>query len=148
MVKHQKSTCALIPYSVVKNLTVVVIVIVTIIVIVMVVCSLILRPSHQVPSKIETLASNYYENVFYQNMLNSPNYSGDPEKALAPHAARGLSPVTLRQLILNEHLALSSTEADYLLKYCDEEATSIKFYPDPPFSRTAYHTEITYSCNF
>ena len=37
---------------------------------------------------------------------------------------------------------------DYLTKYCDKDATTVRIFPDPPYERTTYHAEFTYSCNF
>lgn len=114
--------------------------------IIAIVCLFLLRPEHQAKLQISALASDYYENFFYETMFESDNFSGDPAKALQKYESSGLESVTLRQLLLIDQ---SNTDtSDYLLKYCDENATSVKFFPESPYSRTAYHTDYTYSCNF
>ena len=109
-------------------------------------CTFIFSPERQSKSELEALARNYYENIFYQNMLDSNEYSGDPAKSLEKYKDSGLTSVSLRQLILlNEDKNVST---NYVLEYCDQKQTSVEFYPEPPFERTSYHVEYTYSCNF
>ncbi|MBR3249011.1 hypothetical protein IKF89_03225 [Candidatus Saccharibacteria bacterium] len=130
-----------------KNTITIVIVIAAILVFIAVICSVLLNPERQVKLKFEALATNYYENIFYTNLINSKNFSGSPQKSLEKYTETGLSPMTLRQLILHDADATKDT-ADYLLKYCDENETRVTFYPEPSYSKTAYHAEYTYSCNF
>ena len=130
-----------------KKISIVIIIAVSLIVGIATLASIFLQPERQVHQKIASLASNYYENVFYEKMLNSDQFSGDPAKTLAPRAERGLAIITLRQLLLQDQLADTET-ANYLLKYCDENSTSVHFYPEAPYSRTSYRAEYTYACNF
>ena len=128
-----------------RNVILTVIVITTFIVCATILLTFFLDPARQVESKINSLATNYYEKVFYEDLnINNPN---DAATALEKYQTTGLSTVTLRQLLLSD-VGKNTNDADYLLKYCDAEATRVKFYPDPPFTRTSYHIEYTYSCNF
>lgn len=104
------------------------------------------RPENIVKTEIDQLASHYYEDIFYENMLNSKNFSGDAAQTLSKYTESGISPLTLRQLVSID--SFSSSKKDYLYSYCDESSTLVRFYPDPPYSRTSYHTDIVYSCNF
>ena len=109
-------------------------------------CTFIFNPERQAKSELEALARNYYENIIYQNMLNSDNFSGDPAKTLEEYTDKGLSLVKLRQLILlNED---SNINTSHVLEYCDKEQTLVKYYPEPPFEKTSYRIEFDYSCNF
>ena len=107
----------------------------------------IFNPERQVPAKFEALATNYYENIFYENLQNSPNYPGDAAEALQKYTETGLATVTLQQLIHYNQIS-DTDEAKYLLKYCDDKTTKVKFYPEAPFEKTSYRTEYTYNCNF
>ena len=102
-----------------------------------------------VKSQISALATDYYENYFYQKLQNSEQFKQlqDPATALEKYHTDGLSPVTLNDLLLYDNQK-NIKYSEYLTKYCDENATVVKFYMDPPYDRTSYHTEITYSCNF
>ncbi len=102
-----------------------------------------LRPENRIKSEFENLARDYYENIFYENMLSAENYSGNPEKSLAPFRERGLAKISLRQISLSD-LSVS----DFLLERCESGSTFVRFYPDPPYGRADYHAEYTYSCNF
>lgn len=130
-----------------KNAITIVIVIAAILVFITVICSVLLNPERQVKLKFEALATNYYENIFYADLLKSDNFSGNPQKSLEKYNQTGLAPITLRQLILHDDAATKDT-ADYLLKYCDENETYVKFFPEPSYSKTSYRIEYTYSCNF
>ncbi|MBR3172484.1 hypothetical protein IKF21_01010 [Candidatus Saccharibacteria bacterium] len=121
--------------------------IMTVVVIGTVACIFIFNPEQQVKSKLSSLAQHYYEDYFYTNLENSDQFSGDAEKALQKYEDKGLPPVTLRQLIL-ANKASDSSDATFLSKHCDNGATSVKFYPEVPYTRTSYHVEYAYSCNF
>lgn len=130
-----------------KNVILTTIAVLVVVVVVAVLCTALLNPERQITRKFDVLASNYYENVFYASMLDSDNYTGDPKAALEKYQASGFSPVTLRQLI---YLGGDSAAADgdYLSQYCDLGESSVTFYPEPPYSKSSYHTSITYACNF
>lgn len=130
-----------------KNIILAIIIIATIMVCILIVASFFLKPEAQVKQKIESLANHYYEDIFYEKMLNSDQYSGNPADSLAAHADRGLAVMTLNQLLLADE-TYSASMADYLKSYCDESTTTIHFYPEAPYSRTSYRTEYHYACNF
>lgn len=109
------------------------------------ICSFFLNPEKLVPQKFESLARYYYEDTFYEEMINSDNYSGDPEKALSEYKETGLAPVTLRGIYL---MNKENGDARYLLNYCDGEETVLRFFPEPPYARDSYRVDYSYSCNF
>ena len=122
-------------------------VLVVIVVAVAVVCSFLLQPDRLVTQKTEAIAADYYEKYFYEHMLQSDGYNGDPSAALSKYHAAGLSSNTLEQIILLLGYD-SSDDAKYLRGHCDTAETAIRFYPDPPYERNSYHTDIVYSCDF
>ena len=130
-----------------KNTVTIVIILATILVFIAVICSVLLNPERQVKLKFEALATNYYENIFYNDLITSDDFSGNPQQALEKYAGTGLAPITLRQLILHDDTAAKDA-ADYLLKYCDENETRVIFFPEPSYSKTSYRAEYIYACNF
>lgn len=130
-----------------RNTILIVIVASSLIVCLAVISAFLLNPERQVKQKFEALANNYYEYNFYENLLNSENFSGDLRLALQKYEEPGLSPVTLRQLLLYDPAGTADVGA-YLKRYCDPNSTTVKFYPEFPYSRTSYHAEYTYDCNF
>lgn len=130
-----------------KNIIITVIVLTTLIVLIALICSFFLNPTKQVENKLTALASDYYENEFYPQVDPDPNSPSTAANALEKYQTIGLSKITLRQLLLHDPQKTADV-SDYLLKYCDGENTFIKFYPDPPYTRTSYHVEYTYSCNY
>lgn len=117
-----------------------------IIVIAVIIAYFKISPQYQVPNTLDDLAVKYYENVFYKNLTTSDKYTGNPQAALEKYTDRGLSPISLRQILLQTKA--SDSIKSYLEKYCDTEATSFTFYPDEPFTRAAYHYKIDSSCEF
>lgn len=102
-----------------------------------------------IKSKISALATDYYENYFYENLISSDKFKQvkNLDSTMEKYHTSGLSPVSLSDLLLYDNQK-NHEYRDYLTTYCDEDRTSIKFYMDPPYERTSYHYEITYSCNF
>ncbi len=99
-------------------------------------------------AKIEELASDYYENYFYETLINSEKFqeNEDLDSAMEKYKTYGFSIVTLRQLLLRK--SQENTEYSNISQYCDENATFVRFYPESPYSKTSYHADYTYSCAF
>ena len=102
-----------------------------------------------VKSKISALATDYYENYFYENLVNSDKFKQlkNLDTEMEKYHTNGLAPVTLSNLLLYD-TQKNATYRNYLPAYCDENATQITFYMDPPYGRQDYHYDINYSCNF
>lgn len=112
-----------------------------------IICANIFSPENQVKSRLAALAADYYENAFYEKLIHSNNFSGDPETALRDYQDSGLPVISVRQLYLYNPTK-TTNDVSYLIKYCDENATTAKIYPEPPYSQSSYRVEYTYSCNF
>jgi len=108
------------------------------------VCIPILSPENQTKSKISHFATNYYENYFYPKI-----FSGNKNMAevLGRYTNTGFSRISLRQIFLSNP-EISDTDIDFLVRYCDENSTTIQFFPEAPYDKTSYRVEYTYSCSF
>jgi hypothetical protein len=103
-----------------------------------------LLPKYRVPATIDALAHKYYENVFYENMVTSEKYTGNPAEALSKYVGRGLSRMSLHQIILQTQ---ADAETRTLLeKYCDTDVTAVTFYPEEPYGRDSYHFTVNPPC--
>ena len=102
-----------------------------------------------VKAKISGMATDYYENYFYEKLLDSDKFKQikNQEEKMEKYHTEGLSPITLGDLLLYDN-EKNKEHRKYLTEYCDENQTLIKYYMDPPYERDSYHVEITYSCNF
>lgn len=123
-----------------KKIVLVIIALTVIIVIATIVAIPFLEPERRVKADITALATDYYENYLYpDDLASSPNVS--------KYETYGFAPITLRQLLLHDH-GKNSSHTSFLSQYCDPTATIIKYYADPPYGRTDYHIDYTYSCEF
>ena len=113
------------------------------------ICASVFNPEALVKSQISALATDYYENYFYNNLQSSENFQQikDLNTAMEKYHVSGLSPITLNDLLLYDNQK-NQRYRDLLTKYCDENSTTIKFYMDPPYDQKSYHTDITYACIF
>lgn len=145
--KNKKRQPTKAPLSSTQKIIIIIIILAVIFTLIGVVASIFLQPERLTKSRIESLASDYYENYLYENLINSENFSGDLEATMNKHIEIGFTPITLRQLILHDQEKTASI-ADSLRSNCDVERTTIKFYPEPPFGRTNYHVKYNYICNF
>lgn len=111
--------------------------------------ALLYKHDNVVKSKLDSLARDYYENYLYDAFANSVQTSGNTtiEEVMEKHSARGLSRITLRQMLLHDAKG-NADLAEYLRSYCNENKTYMQVFPDPPFDKTSYHIKYTYSCNF
>ena len=121
-----------------KKVILSVIILAILIIIATVVSFFLLDNERRVKSQISALATDYYENYFYQD------YTGAD---LSNYEIHGYAPVTLRQLLLYDHQK-NSAYTEFLTNFCDENHTFVRFYPESPYTKTSYRTEYTYSCNF
>ena len=131
-----------------KKIVLIVILLAAITVIIGSILSTVLTTENQVKATIDSIASDYYENYFYETLYSSPEFDRDnPGAILEEYQEKGLSTLALRDLLLYDDQR-HYNDYDYLTKYCDINQTFIQFFPDPPYDKSSYHTKITYSCNF
>ena len=144
-----KSRMPIYTYPFVKKIVLSIILIATIIVVVAAVTPLFYNKQKSVESQISSLATDYYENYFYKNLSSSEDFTKieDLDSAMEKYRTHGFAAVTLRQLLLYDNQK-NANYTDFLTKYCDENSTSVRFYPEPPYDKTSYHAEYTYSCAF
>ena len=112
-------------------------------------CSIFFNPERLAKLEIKNLASDYYENYFYDNFANSQKFINleDIDAAMDKYVNFGFAKVSLRQLLLRGGRD-NSLPISALINHCNENETFVKFYPESPYSETSYHTEYTYSCDF
>ena len=93
------------------------------------------------------LATDYYENDFYDTILQIDTSSQPLAERLERYSKIGFAEVYLRQLLILKGEKYQKA-ATYLKKHCDENRTYVRYYPDSPYGRKDYHIEYAYSCNF
>ena len=126
--------------NITQKLIIAVIIVVSIIVLISVSLVFLLDPEHRVKSDITTLATDYYENFLYQDFANT-------NIDMSKYESYGFARITLRQLLLHDH-EKHTDQAAFLSNYCDENTTAVKFFPEPPYTKTSYRIEYHYSCSF
>ena len=116
---------------------------------------MIATPEYLIKNEITAIATDYYENYFYNKILNnnslatdSPDFSESTmEKIMEKYIDRGFANISLRQLLLyddEKHVAATSL----LEEYCNLDASNIRIYPEAPFDRQNYRVDYKYSCKF
>ena len=128
--------------STLQKAIIAIIIAVMILVAIAVAISFLFKTENTVKVKIETLATSYYEDNLYEKYL-TPDNSTDGFKK---YDQSGLPPVLLRQLIFTSDL--DKAEIEQIRDACDENKTSVKYYPESPYTKTSYRIEYTYNCNF
>lgn len=143
LARKQKSSRRV--FKITKRSILTVIILAMLVVILAVLLSTFASPERVVKSKVESIATDYYENYFYPEITegNSTPLSQIMER----YEESGFAKVTLRQLLLFDGGRHTSSTAA-LTAYCDENATFIQIFPTPPFSKTDYHIDYHYSCTF
>lgn len=135
------------PLSTVQIIIFTVIIVTIITVIVSIVIIPFLKPENIIKNDTETLASNYYENYFYEKLTSSKNFSGNAEKVLKKYKERGLAIVRFRQLT-SYGSGKYPDKVKTIKDSCDENRSYVIFYPEPPYEKTSYHIDYSYACNF
>ena len=138
-----------------KNSILTVIAAVTLTVIAYIIFCLIATPEKLVKDEIASITSDYYENYFYNSILENNSLSQEDtdfnapamEEILKNYSARGFADITLRQLLLYDDQKHSAA-TEYLSKYCNLDSSRIKIYPEAPYKRQDYHVDYNYSCKF
>ena len=96
---------------------------------------------------MDNLAKTYYEEFIYEGIKNASANEDEVAKKMDRYVESGFAPVNLRQLMLYKR-EQTKKDADYIRRYCDENKTSVKFYPEKPYGKEDYRIEFRYSCEF
>ena len=132
-------------FSLAQKIILIVIALTALAVVVATIFALNFNRKYQIEAKITDLAQAYYEDYYYPNIFgNDEARAGD---FLERFAESGLTSVSLRQLLLSTP-GVSEEEQNFLRGYCDENITSVVYYPEPPYAHDSYRVEYDYSCNF
>jgi hypothetical protein len=97
-------------------------------------------PDKRLHRKLESLAVNYYEKYYYDEILDTNDGSTEVFKK---YTESGLPTVRLRQLINH------SADQDKIFANlgCDTNTTSVRYYPASPYGRTDYTIKYTINCD-
>ena len=126
-----------------RKLILIIIILAVFIVSISIACSIIFDTERTVKSTISNLATEYYEDYLYQSISSSGE---DIDKVMQKYVDTGFSAIPLRQLIFRS--SQGTAIKDTILRYCDEDATHIQFFPTAPFKKSDYKVKYTYSCSF
>ena len=118
-----------------------------VVIIVALVSSFVYTPEKIVKSKIENMARNYYENYYYSGLEDAKGNTDEVKTVLKKYKDTGLSVVMLRQLIFHD-LGNNLEDSKFITQYCDENKTSVKYFPEEPYEKSSYRIEYIYSCDF
>ena len=111
--------------------------------------SIVFTPEFITKSNLDRLATEYYEEYYYDKITTSEAFNSldDIDKAMDKYVRTGFPKVKLLELYLRDREATQSL-ANQISQYCDADDTYVTFYPELPLSRNSYHFEFTYSCAF
>lgn len=126
----------------IKKIILSIIIFLFILVIILTIFAIFNTPEKRVKSEIEHLTHDYYENYLYPKISENAK---DISETLEKYQEKGLSPILLRQLLFSDRKDQKTIQ--FLRNHCDENKTAVRFYPEPPFSKTSYNVEYTYNCN-
>lgn len=129
----------------IKNVIITVIILAMMIVILVVLSFVFNNPEHRVKGIINELVADYYENDMYKSIADVNKTDAKIKSVIEKYKETGFSNVPLRQILLHKN---DAETIEFVTKYCDENKSVIKYYPDEPYGKTNYHTEIYYSCEF
>ena len=110
------------------------------------------QPEKLVMQKIDELVADYYENTFYQSVVDSEAIKSSAsdktvEDVIKRYNKFGSDKITLRQMMLYDENRHTQT-FDYISHYCDMSDTYAFYRPHEPYGKTDYDVKINYSCNF
>ena len=133
--------------AIARRIVIVVIVLLIIIVGIALACRLWLNPERLAMNKLEEMAREYYENYTYESLARNAESDEELAELMKRYVERGFAPVNLRQLLLYDDQK-NMKDGGFLREMCDENTTSVKFYPEEPFDRYSYRIEYKLDCDF
>lgn len=104
-------------------------------------------PAKVATRKLEELAKDYYENYYYDKLLEEIGEEGLVEQFESLNG-KGMANVPLRHLLLfdnarNEEYGKFFDNTRY---HCDRSETNVKIFPEEPYGRQDYSVEYTTVC--
>lgn len=105
------------------------------------------KPEAVIKSKIEAITADYYENYFYEKILDNAPSNMTMDEIMERYLKRGFTAVPLRQLMLFDGRRHAGAEVE-LYKYCDPDETTVQIHPVEPFGVKDYWVEYKYACIF
>ena len=146
---HQGRRTSTQPATFAKRVILIIIFLAAITVVTAIAISTFFNKPNLVKSRIESIASDYYENYYHPRLINSRQFKqlSDLDKAMQKYHEKGFTPISLNELLTYDNNNYSA-DRDYLTSYCNPKSTAVVFYPDSPYDAKSYHLNITYSCNF
>ena len=131
-----------------ERITIIVVIIIAMLVVAAsVAIQLFNTPERSVKSKMDSIASDYYENYFYKKIINNISDKNARKIAMEKYRTTGFSRVYFRQLFLYDNEKYVN-DAPLVKQYCDENASFVVFYPESPYGQNDYRVDIHYSCEF
>lgn len=134
-------------FNVTKKSILFIIILSMLIVILVLLLSSFENPERLVKQKLTNITSDYYENYYYPNLIGSASSQDSLEDIMSHYTEVGFATISLRQLLLFDNERYKET-ATFLKKYCDENQTTARIYPEAPFGKTNYRIDYHYSCAF
>ena len=132
-----------------KRTILVVIIILAIAVITTLISALFYDNKKIIKKEIIEMTKDYYEKYFYEQLVNSEQHNQPDtfKETMDKYHTGALNTLTLRDLLTYDDGKFNKYEK-HLSEYCDIDTTTVRIFPYEPYSRTTYHAEFTYSCNF
>lgn len=116
-------------------------------VVVAMICGIFFNNERMTKKKLDQMASEYYEGYIYENLIHGAMSKEEIENVMKRYVTKGFAPVNLRQLLLYDGRK-NAKDAEFVKKFCDENETSVKFYPEEPYDKKAYRMEYRYGCEW
>ena len=116
-------------------------------VVIALICGLVFNNEAETKRKLDAMANEYYEEFIYENLIHGAMAQDEIESAMSRYVEQGFSSVNLRQLLLYDNKK-NVKEGEFVKRFCDENRTSVKFYPIAPFGKKDYRVEYQYKCEW
>ncbi|MBR3116217.1 hypothetical protein IKF30_03275 [Candidatus Saccharibacteria bacterium] len=98
-------------------------------------------------AKLDAMAKDYYEGYIYENLISGAMSQDEINKTMERYEGWGFAPVNLRQLLSYDEQK-NGKGAEFVKNYCDENDTSVKYYPEVPYDKKSYRLEYKYVCEW
>ena len=104
-------------------------------------------PEYATEREINALAKDYYENYFYDKLVEN---AGDNSISdiMSAYAEKGMEPVKLRQFFVYDNARHQDSEKIFTTaEYpCNTNTSTVRYTPVAPYGKTDYTYEVNLSC--